>query len=371
MSLLTLDHRPARFADMAGQESARLILQALVSSGDVPPALLFSGHSGTGKTSAARILAAALNCLESKEGDACGACVSCLAVQSSTSLAVHEVDAATSGGVDEVRALKDLASYAVSGATWRVILLDEAHTMSRQAFNALLKVLEEPPSRTVFVLLTTAPEKILATVRSRSMPVSFYPLPVEVIKKRLVDICVSEQIEMPVQVVTEIAASANGGMRDAIMLLDQSRRVGVRSLESLRSLTGHSDIPARLVTALVSQDHGLAMSLVEEFYVVSADTSDLVTGMLNDLLARFAEHSIAPSRMIAATKLLWDGRSSASSSVRSAKTQTEALVTLLYAVFRDPERDALVKPILRSEESPKSANGSRRVTAEELAQIDF
>src|SRR5689334_22483375 len=111
--MLTLEFRPVRFSDLSGQESARVVLQSMVKSGNIPPAFLFTGHSGTGKTSAARVLAAALNCEQSVDGDCCGECTSCKSVQAGSSLAVHEVDAATSGGVNEVRALKDLATYSV------------------------------------------------------------------------------------------------------------------------------------------------------------------------------------------------------------------------------------------------------------------
>ena len=365
--LLTLAHRPARFADLVGQDGVRVVLQALVFAHDMPPALLFGGGPGTGKTSAARILAAALNCAAPTNGDCCAACPSCLAIRSGQSLSVHEIDAANDGGVAEMRALKELAQFA-SSAQWRVILLDEAQAMSRQAFNALLKVLEEPPPFTVFLLLTTEPDKIIETVRSRAMPLDFRPVPAAVIRTRLATVCAAEQLSFPDDVLSEIADLADGSVRDAVMLLDQCRRVGVESLESLRTLTGRTDHPARIMQALIVHDHAAARALLEDFFTVSADLSDLLTGMIADLQSRFANNALSPRRMIAATKLLWDARTIPRAPGRAARTQVEALVTLLYAVFLDT---ASSEPPIHRVKSPKSAedNGGRRLGLDELADL--
>lgn len=349
---------------MAGQESARIILQALVQSGDLPPALLFTGHSGTGKTSSARILGAALNCAFSAEGDCCGECPSCLSVSSGGSLTVYEIDAASGGGVDAIRSLKDLSSFAVPGGQWRVIILDEAHCMSRQAFNALLKVLEEPPTQTVFVLLTTEPDKILSTVRSRSMPVPFRPLPVEVVRKRLSHISEQSQLSVPEIVLAEIAESSSGGMRDAVMLLDQSARTGVSSLEDFHTLTGKSDVPSRLAESILKCDVSSSLSHVRDYFSTSSDSEDLIQGLFREFQWRYSNNSLSVPQLVAATRLLWDARIQASN-VQRSKTQIESLAVLLCGVFQDFSS----KPILRVEESPKSQ--PRRLTAEEAAQIEF
>lgn len=366
--MLTLDYRPVRFHDVAGQESARLILQSLVSSGDIPPSLLFTGSSGIGKTSMARILAAALNCPNAELGDCCGECSSCLAVQSNTSLAVQEIDSATNGGVDEIRSLKDLATFTVMGGSWRVIILDEAHCLSRQAFNALLKVLEEPPTHTVFALLTTEPDKILSTVQSRSMPVHFRPLSSAVVMKRLSFICEQEKFAVPEMVISEIAESAEGGMRDAIRLLDLANRTGVQSLDSLHALTGKTDIPSRIIASLINQNVTQAVSLVDEFFSTSSDVNHLVNGMMTEVQSRFAQFAIPTSRVIAATKLLWDARAIRATNLRSVKTHAEALVILLHGVFLEESKPQVARPILRVEESQKSG---RLLSGQELAAIEF
>jgi DNA polymerase-3 subunit gamma/tau len=368
MTLLALKHRPSQFVELVGQDPVRAVLQALVFAGDMPAALLFSGSSGTGKTSAARILAAALNCERPSNGDCCAACRSCTEVRAGASMSVHEVDAATHGGVDEIRALKELAQFSTDGA-WRVILLDEAHALSRQAENALLKVLEEPPPRTVFVLLTTEPDKIAETVRSRAMPIDFRPVPFAILVSRLRAVCQASHISMPDEVLAEIAETADGGVRDAVMLLDQAQRVQVSSLAELRALTGRTDHPARIVAALVASDHTEARTLLADFFTTSADAGDLIAGMVEDLQARFANHTLSHKRMVAATKLLWDARSIPASPARTARAQIESLVTLLYAVFREDKPPAN-PPILRVK-SPKSAeeNGSDRLSLDELVGL--
>jgi DNA polymerase III subunit gamma/tau len=365
VTLLTLTYRPARFADLVGQDGVRAVLQALVFARDLPPALLFGGSPGTGKTSAARILAAALNCAAPENGDCCTVCRSCLDIRSGRSLSVHEIDAASNGGVEEIRALKELAQFASDG-DWRVIMLDEAQAMSRQAFNALLKVLEEPPSCTVFVLLTTEPDKILETVRSRAMPIDFHPVPVTAIRARLVTVRDAEQLVVDDDVLTEITEIADGSVRDAVMLLDQCRRVGIHDVPSLRALTGRTDHAARIMQALIVGDHAAAKAQLEDFFTVSADLADLLTGLIADLQARFATNSISHQRMVSATKLLWDGRSIPHASTRIARTQVEALITLLYAVFYDG-RPSTEQPIPRVK-SPEE-NGSRRLDLDELADL--
>lgn len=349
-TLLALRYRPARFAHLVGQESARAILQALVHAQDLPPALLFGGQSGTGKTSAARLLAAALNCTQPTNGDCCATCPSCVAVRNGHSHSVHEIDAATNGGVADIRALRQLAEYASDGP-WRVILLDEAHSLSREAFNALLKVLEEPPARTLFVLVTTEPDKIMETVRSRCMPIFFRPVAHAAIVERLTYVDRVEHLDMPTPVLAEIAEHADGGVRDALMLLDQATRTNTCDVASLRSLTGRTDLPAQIVAALTRADHRDAQRLLRDFFTTSADIGDLIAAMITDLQTRFAAHTLTHARMIAATRLLWDARSVTSAPARVARTQVEALVTLLYAVLGQqptpdppPATTAPVKP---------------------------
>lgn len=352
MTLLALKYRPRSFADLVGQVSVRLILQSFASSKDVPPAFLFSGPSGVGKTSTARIFAAALNCENSVNGDCCAVCDSCVSIQNSSSAVVHEVDAASSGGVDDIRALKSLAQFGVS-SSWRVIILDEAHSMSKHAFNALLKILEEPMSNTVFILLTTEPNKILNTVRSRSMPIDFKSVSDQAIFLRLKDIKQKESFAIEDAALEEISHSVEGGLRDSLMLLDQSISTNSLTVDSVRQLTGRSNIPELLLVSIIDQDFLKAREYLEHYFQSNSSPAELISGLIESLQRRFITGSINYNNFIPATKLLWDARSLSLSS-RDTRLQIESMITLLYAVFHREKKPVVVQSILPVEEPSKA-----------------
>lgn len=327
--MLTLDYRPARFSDLVGQGPARVILQSLVLTGGIPPAFLLRGPSGTGKTSAARVLAAALNCPNSKNGDCCGSCGVCLAVREGRSLAVHEIDAASHGGVDDIRSLRELVQYAVD-RPWRVVILDECHALSRQAFNALLKVLEEPPARTVFMLLTTEADKIPKTVQSRAMPVDFGPVSHQAVLERLTHIRDAEKLDVSDELVAEIAELADGGLRGAIVLLDQVRLCKVSKVSQLHLLLGISTSPSNVVSKLLAGDLDGALAQVDDYFRHSANVTDFITGILRDLHHRYLSRQLPANALFAATKILWGARSLNPTSTRNSRAQVEALTTVLF-----------------------------------------
>lgn len=276
---LTLSYRPHTFRDVVGQRHIKPILRAMVKSGSMPPAIIFGGSRGTGKTTSARILAAALNCKEPVQGDCCGMCTSCTAVQQTNNLSVLEVDAASNGGVDEMRKIRDMCQYAHEGE-WRLVLLDEAHSMSREAFNSLLKILEEPPPHTLFVLLTTETDKILETVRSRSMMFEFRRLTQEDIVGRLRHIATQEDIKASDGLLEEISSRVQGGMRDAVMLLDQVHRVGISDEDAFRELFGLDDVSETLIEAALAGDMAKGSQTIGEQYKRTGDA----TQMTNDLV---------------------------------------------------------------------------------------
>jgi DNA polymerase III subunit gamma/tau len=286
---LALKYRPSHFAEVTGQKLAVVPLYRMARLGTVPGALLLAGTRGCGKTSTARILGAALNC-ESEDQQAdrwpCGKCPSCLAVAADNSLDVIEVDAASNGGVDAVRKLRDLMSYGSPGQ-WKMLILDECHAMSRDAFNALLKMLEEAPERTCFVLLTTEPGKILPTVLSRCMTFAFRRVPPGLITARLAYICELEGIKAEPALLAAIAGRADGAMRDAVMLLDQARCTLTAeglTLGNFEKVFGDADFALPLAAAMAGGDYPAVYAALEDAFEQAGEPS-AVAGRLTDVLA--------------------------------------------------------------------------------------
>lgn len=325
--MLTLDYRPNRFADLVGQKSVAPVLRALLLGGQVPSSLLFSGTRGCGKTSAGRIFAAALNCVSPEQGDACGVCERCVDVQHGRSSSVIEIDAASHGGVDDVRALQELVQFAVSG-NYRVIILDEAHSMSRPAFNALLKVLEEGPPNTVFLLLTTEPDKIPDTVRSRCMHIPFRNVAPAAIAARLEHVCEKEGIEYEKLALEDISRKAEGSVRDALMVLDQVRHLGPATVDAVRQLRGHAPVGNKILGLFVTQDFKGGMDVGRSYFETSGDVGGLLEDLFEALQERFSSNAITSKQMIQATKLIWQARS-----LPPNRLTVESLLTLLYGLF--------------------------------------
>ncbi|TVS05788.1 MAG: DNA polymerase III subunit gamma/tau [Cyanobium sp. PLM2.Bin73] len=216
-------YRPQRFDQLVGQEAIAATLANALRSGRIAPAYLFSGPRGTGKTSSARILARSLNCLAS-EGptpEPCGVCELCTAIAAGNALDVIEIDAASNTGVDNIRELIERSRFAPVQARWKVYVVDECHMLSTAAFNALLKTLEEPPPRVVFVLATTDPQRVLPTILSRCQRFDFRRIPLPALEGHLGWIAEREQIGISAEALRVVAQRAQGGLRDAESLLDQ------------------------------------------------------------------------------------------------------------------------------------------------------
>jgi DNA polymerase-3 subunit gamma/tau len=259
---LALEFRPQKFTDICGQPWVSLVLDNMVRKGEVPAALLFHGSRGTGKTSTARILAAALNC-ESEESRPCAECDSCRSVQRTNSLDVIEVDAATNGRSEEIRKLCDMVTYDV-GSRNRVVVLDEAHGVSRPGFDVLLKTLEEPPERVTFVLVTTEPDQIPDTIASRCMDFRFKRISTRHITERLRMIRDARGFQVEDEVLACIVDRADGGLRDAVKLLDQAVRAEAMTLDKFYELTGEADFAPELLAIMASGRLGDLYQRVDE-----------------------------------------------------------------------------------------------------------
>ena len=213
-------YRPARFEDFVGQEAVIKTLRSQVMSGRIAHAYLFCGTRGTGKTSTAKVFARAVNCEHPENGDPCGQCATCRALSEESSLDILEIDAASNNGVDEIRDLREKVKYPPQVGRYRVYIIDEVHMLSAGAFNALLKTLEEPPAYVVFILATTEPQKLPATILSRCQRFDFHRIPMNQIIARMRVAVEQEGIAAEDAALARIARAAEGGMRDAWSIMD-------------------------------------------------------------------------------------------------------------------------------------------------------
>ena len=236
-------YRPQTFSDMVGQSAAVGVLKESLRDGSLGHAYLFSGPRGCGKTSAARLVAKSLDCLDRKDGcEPCGECVNCRSIAAGEHLDVIEIDGASNRGIGEIRDLKSHVSLKPLSASYKVYIIDEVHMLTDAAFNALLKTLEEPPANVVFLLATTEPHKVPVTIRSRCQHIPFHRLTAADTAARLRYVCGKENIEADDEAVWEIARQADGALRDALSLTEQAVALGrgKLSLEAVRELTGGS-----------------------------------------------------------------------------------------------------------------------------------
>ncbi len=214
--------RPQRFADVVGQDDIVRTLRNAVTAGDVAHAYLFAGERGIGKTSVARILSRAVNCLEPHEGEPCNQCRNCATISASRSLDIVEIDGASNRGIDHIRKLREEVNFAPTDLRLKVYIIDEVHMLTTEAFNALLKTLEEPPLHALFIFATTEPHKLPRTIVSRCQAFEFRRLPVEAIEGQLRRIAQAEGFPLSDAAASLLAKRANGGLRDAVVMLEQA-----------------------------------------------------------------------------------------------------------------------------------------------------
>ena len=284
-------YRPQTFSDVVGQKGVTDTLRAQLETGKLSHAYLFTGTRGTGKTSCAKILAKAVNCLDPQDGNPCNCCAACRAIDDGNCMDVLEIDAASNNGVDSVRILRDDAIYTPSEVKKRVYIIDEVHMLSIAAFNALLKIIEEPPEHLLFILATTELNKVPATILSRCQRFSFRRLRPEDIAGRLNFIAYQEGIQIEPAALRLLSRLADGALRDGVSLLDQcaSACTGELTEELVCRTLGLAGAKrtAELLMAAAKQDTAAALSIFETLYAEGKDLGalfDELSALCRDLL---------------------------------------------------------------------------------------
>ncbi len=268
--------RPQTLTDVVGQETITQTLLNALASGRISHAYLFCGPRGTGKTSTARILAKAVNCLNNGNAEPCNACTMCQAITEGRALDVIEIDAASNTSVDDIRSLREKVNYAPNQARYKVYIIDEVHMLSNSAANALLKTLEEPPSHVIFILATTEVHKILATIMSRCQRFDFHRHSQANIMTELARVCRGEDIKIETEAMRLIARNATGSMRDALNLLEQlttyyGNEISLRQVQATLGISGDQRVK-ELAQHIVNGDIPAGMSTIQS---VNADGMDL------------------------------------------------------------------------------------------------
>ncbi|USF26527.1 Holliday junction ATP-dependent DNA helicase RuvB [Firmicutes bacterium ASF500] len=345
--------RPRAFDDVVGQEHITDTLKRQVAAGRLSHAYLFTGTRGTGKTTCAKILARAVNCENPREGNPCNACPACLGIENGSILDVLELDAASNNGVDQVRALRDEAVYTPAAVRMRVYIVDEVHMLSTAAFNALLKILEEPPPHLLFILATTELHKVPATIKSRCQQFSFKRILPMQIAQRLEYVAGQEGIPLTPEGAALLARLADGGMRDALSLLDQcaggKSAVDEQAILDTLGLAGNVETAA-LMERLAARDTAGALSALGRLYANGKDVGSVLgelSSLARDLLLRKTApqgcaallaggydeatlrrlgEQLSPQRLLQMLTLL---QSAAAGLARSANRRTDAELCLI------------------------------------------
>ncbi len=336
-------YRPQSFRDLVGQSHVTETLANAIRTNRVAHAYIFSGARGVGKTTAARILAKGLNCVNGPTAEPSGVCDSCKEIAAGTSLDVIEIDAASNRGIDQIRELREMVRYAPAAARSKVVILDEAHMLTGEASNALLKTLEEPPDRVIFVMATTEPENLVDTIRSRSQHFHFRALTFAEIGGRLQEIAAKENLRIEPGALAVIARMAEGSLRDALSLLEQARAFCGETIpdKEVRELLGvvPEDALEELVGAIASGSADRALGLVHTFQKEGRNLQhfcrEAIRHMRNLLIARVCG---ADSDLIAATP---DQRPALA---RAAAQFSEEDLTRFFQILLQTDDDLRRKP---------------------------
>lgn len=277
-------YRPKVFADVYGQDHVTSTLKNEIENGRVSHAYLFTGSRGTGKTTCSKILAKAVNCEHSVNGEPCNECEVCKGLDNGSIYDVVEIDAASNNGVDNIRDLREEANYTPTRAKYRVYIIDEVHMLSTGAFNALLKTLEEPPAHVIFILATTEVHKLPATILSRCQRFDFKRIQPETMAVRLKQVADLEGLTLSDEASVLIARIADGALRDGLSILDQcagrSKNIDAQLVSEVAGLAGR-DAMYQLSNCIANRDSSSAMSIISELYQNSYDMERLCVEMIN------------------------------------------------------------------------------------------
>ena len=335
--------RPQRFGEIAGQQHVTRTLANALKTGRIPPAYIFSGQRGVGKTTTARILAKALNCEKGPTAEPCNECRFCKDVTGGSSLDVMEIDAASNRGIDQIRELREMVRYASAGGRYRVVILDEAHQLTDEASNALLKTLEEPPERVLFILATTQPEDLPDTIRSRSQHFHFRSLSFQEVAEALEGIAKKEGIEIDAAAIAVIARAADGSVRDSLSLTEQAVAYCGNHItgQQVRELLGvvPEEVLDEMIGAIAARSAERALTLahqmVSEGRHLQHFVREAIRHVRNLLVARVAG---ADSPLVAAPQ---DERGR----IRQQAAQfSEEDLTRFFSILLDTETDLRRKP---------------------------
>ena len=395
-------YRPKNFDDVVGQEHITVTLKQEISSGRVGHTYLFTGSRGTGKTTCSKIIAKAVNCPNQQDGNPCGVCDICKGIDDGSILDVTEIDAASNNGVDNIRQLREEANFTPAVTKYRVYIIDETHMLSVGAFNALLKIMEEPPEHVIFILATTEVHKIPATILSRCQRFDFRRIDPKVIAERVKYVCQQENILIDEDAASLIARLAEGGMRDALSLLDVCRSNARNpedqqehiTAEHVRSSAGlaMSDCLFSIADAVLKQDVPAILKEIDTMFLNSIDfekmcvqlishyrglmmakalksPADFVPGLSQDIQALTEQASRYSMGQILYSLTVLQDTLSRMSKTSQTRTELEMAVIKLSNPSLDRSVDAILARLSKLENQLKSGMVSIASSAAQTAQV--
>jgi DNA polymerase-3 subunit gamma/tau len=382
--------RPKSFADLVGQDAVVRTLTTAIDTGRLAHAYLFAGPRGSGKTSAAKILARCIECIHGPTATPDNDCENCRAILAGTALDVLEIDAASNRGIDEIRALRDAVKFAPATMRMKVYIIDEAHMLTKEGANAFLKTLEEPPPYAVFILATTAPEALPPTILSRCQRYAFRRIPIETMIARMREISAAEEIPIDDAALGAIAYRADGGLRDALTMLEQAAAfangpVNAQTVDAAFGQTGR-EFARRLLAATLDADPTAALIAIDDASDAGTDMPGLIRSTIAEfrhlLVARINPELLArdlsgedaaaareraratpQGRLIRALRLLADALAAARAS-GNARLELETVMLRFILQAEDPSLEALAARVAALENADPHAAGASSGPAE-------